>query len=85
MTLFVFFVELEMQLTVKTSKKLFNHGMENDMNTVFLDETELCERSIRRLADSRECTVIKDGNEYQILGAGIVGIPMTDDECWDVG
>lgn len=53
-------------------------------NVTFLEETELDERGLRRLADSRECSLMKTGNEYQILGAGIVGISLTDDECWDV-
>lgn len=50
----------------------------------FLMETEIAERSIRRLADSRDCTVVKNGAEYQIFGAGIAGVTLTDDECWDV-
>lgn len=50
----------------------------------FLVETEIAERSIRRLASSRDCTVVKTGSEYQILGLGIAGITLTDDECWDV-
>lgn len=54
------------------------------MSEVFVQETEIDERGLRRLAQSRECSLIKTGNEYQVLGAGIVGIPLTDDECWDV-
>jgi len=53
-------------------------------NTVFLDETEICERSLRRLASSRDCSLVRTGREYQILGAGILGLSFTDDECWDV-
>lgn len=54
------------------------------MSTTFLEETEICERSLRRLAASRDCSLMKTGNEYQILGAGIIGITLTDDECWGV-
>lgn len=54
------------------------------MNVTFLEETEIDERGLRRLAQSRDCSLLKDGNEYQIYGAGIGGISLTDDEAWDV-
>lgn len=54
------------------------------MNVAFLDETEIDERGLRRLAQSRDCWLMKDGNQYEIWGAGIGGISLSDDECWDV-
>ena len=50
----------------------------------FIVENEIAERSIRRLADSRDCTVAKNGSEYQIFGAGISGVTLSDDEAWEI-
>lgn len=58
--------------------------MSNTATVEFLEETEIAERSLRRLADSRSCLLVKDGNQYEIWGAGIGGILFTDDETWDV-
>jgi hypothetical protein len=54
------------------------------MNVAFLEETEIDERGLRRLAQSRDCLLMKDGSEYTIWGAGIGGIVLSDDEAWDV-
>lgn len=51
---------------------------------VFLQETELCERSIRRLAESRNCLVTKNGSEYEVTSADLSGILFSDDEVWEV-
>lgn len=50
----------------------------------FIETTEIAERSIRRLASSRDCTVQKNGDTYTVFGAGIAGVTLSDDECWDV-
>lgn len=50
----------------------------------FLEVNEIAERSLRRLADSRSCYLTKDGDQYEIWGAGMGGILFTDDECWDI-
>lgn len=49
------------------------------MNTVFIEETEIDERGLRRLAQSRGCSISKNGSEYTVMGA-----TMTDDEAWSV-
>lgn len=55
------------------------------MNTIeFIEETEICERSLRRLADSRGLLLSKNNNTYQIFGKGISGIELSDDETWSV-
>lgn len=54
------------------------------MNVAFLEETEIDERGLRRLAESRNCYLVKDGTDYEIWGAGIGGITLSDDEAWDV-
>lgn len=51
---------------------------------VFIEETEIDERGIRRLAQSRGTSVTRNGSVWNILGAGIDSIDLTDDECWDV-
>lgn len=45
----------------------------------FIEETEIAERSLRRLAASRGTTVVRSGNEYTVLG-----VTLTDDEAWSV-
>lgn len=52
----------------------------------FIEETEIAERSLRRLADSRSCILVKDDATYKIYGAGsnFSGVALTDDEAWDV-
>lgn len=46
---------------------------------VFLDITELDERGLRRLAQSRGVTLNKNGPEYWVSG-----VNLSDDEAWDV-
>jgi hypothetical protein len=46
---------------------------------VFLQETELDERSLRRLAQSRDCLISKSGSEYTVKG-----VTLSDDEAWDL-
>ncbi len=58
--------------------------MTNTSTLEFLDVTEIAERSLRRLADSRSCILVRTDDTYQILGAGMVGINFTDDEAWDI-
>ena len=58
--------------------------MTNTSTLEFLDVTEIAERSLRRLADSRSCILVRTDDTYQILGAGMVGINFTDDEVWEV-
>lgn len=45
----------------------------------FLDETELCERAVRRLARSRSTTVTRSGDVWLYNGVELDG-----DEVWDV-
>jgi hypothetical protein len=49
------------------------------MNVAFLEETEICERSLRRLAQSRSCPISKCGSEYIVEG-----VSLCDDEAWAV-
>lgn len=51
---------------------------------VLEDVTEIDERGLRRLAQSRGCFVAKTGSTYQVIGYGYSGIPLTDDEAWAV-
>lgn len=44
----------------------------------FIEVTEIAERSIRRLAESRGCSVTRNGDTYTCCG-----VEMTDDEAWD--
>lgn len=46
---------------------------------VFLDVTEIDERGLRRLAQSRGSQVTKSGSEYVVNG-----VTLSDDEAWDV-
>ena len=50
---------------------------------VFLSETELCERSLRRLAESKGCTLTRNGDEYTIHN-GEPLITVDDEDCWSV-
>ena len=43
----------------------------------FIEVTEIAERSIRRLAQSRGTTVTRNGDQYTCAG-----VAMTDDEVW---
>lgn len=53
------------------------------MNTVFMEETELTERSLRRRAANKGCALRKNGADYTIFrnGAPFVAA-LDDDECW---
>ena len=46
---------------------------------VFLQETEIDERGLRRLAASRSARIMRDGSEYVVQG-----VRMSDDEAWAV-
>jgi hypothetical protein len=45
----------------------------------FMDVTEIDERGMRRLAQSRGCSVTKMGSDYMVSG-----VTVSDDECWSV-
>lgn len=45
----------------------------------FIEETEIAERSIRRLAQSRGTSVSRSGDSYFYKG-----IALSDNEVWDV-
>ena len=47
---------------------------------VFIQETEVDERGIRRLAQSRGTSVTRTGVNSYVYN----GVPMSDDEVWDV-
>ena len=50
------------------------------MNVTFLDETEICERAVRRLARSRNVSIARRNGTW-IYGNGI---ELDSDEMWDV-
>jgi len=49
------------------------------METVFIEETELTERSLRRLAASKGVTATRDEGWWRYNG-----VSLTDDEFWSV-
>lgn len=49
------------------------------MTVTFLDETEVCERAIRRLARSRNATVARSGDSWLYEG-----VELDSDEAWSV-
>lgn len=46
----------------------------------FIEVSEIDERGIRRLAQSRGASVTRTGNNAYVFN----GVPMTDDEVWAV-
>lgn len=51
---------------------------------VLEDVTEIDERGLRRLADSRGCLLAKEGSVYRILGRDLYWLELSDDEAWAV-
>lgn len=49
------------------------------MTVMFLDETEVCERAIRRLARSRKADVSRINGAWMFNG-----VELDSDEMWDV-
>lgn len=54
------------------------------MTVTFLEETELCERSLRRLAESKGCALSRSDNEYTIILNGEDLITVDDNDCWSI-
>jgi len=48
----------------------------------FIETTEISERALRRLAQSRGYTLVKDDLSYTIGEGLAAGISLSDDECW---
>jgi hypothetical protein len=46
---------------------------------MFLDETEICERAVRRLARSRNADVSRSNGSWMFNG-----VELDSDEMWDV-
>lgn len=49
------------------------------MSVTFLDETEICERAVRRLARSRNADVTRNNGNWMFNG-----VSLDSDEMWDV-
>lgn len=49
------------------------------MSVMFLDETEICERAVRRLARSRNADVTRNNGNWMFNG-----VSLDSDEMWDV-
>ena len=52
------------------------------MQTTFIETTELTERSLRRRAANKGCTLQKNGSEYTVLRNGVDVVTVDDEDCW---
>lgn len=53
------------------------------MTLAFIQATELCERSLRRLAENKGCYLTKRGDFYTIYNGDTV-VTVDDEDCWSI-
>lgn len=51
---------------------------------VFIETTELTERSLRRRAANKNCSLQKSGDEYTIIRHGEPIVTVDDEDCWAI-
>jgi len=52
------------------------------MNTVFIESTEICERSLRRRAANKGVSLVKNGSNYTVIVNNEPLVTVDDEDCW---